>query len=54
VNGHAADIPTFSESQRRKEAALAVIREHEAGQKIGTLVEAEETRQWLAQSSYPW
>jgi hypothetical protein len=53
VNGHAAEIPTFSESQRRKEAALATIREHEAGLKIGTLVEAEETRQWLAHIFVP-
>jgi hypothetical protein len=53
MNGHAADIPTFSESQRRKEAALATIREHEAGLKIGTLVEAEQTRQWLAHIFVP-
>jgi hypothetical protein len=53
VNGHAAGIPTFSESQRRKEAALATIREHEAGLKIGALVEAEETRSWLAHIFVP-
>jgi hypothetical protein len=53
LNGHAAEIPTFSESQRRKEAALATIREHEAGLKIGALVEAEQTRRWLAHIFVP-
>jgi predicted transcriptional regulator len=47
VNGHAAGIPTFSEAQRRKEFALARIREAEADQKTGELMPVEQALQWL-------
>lgn len=42
VNGHAATVVqvTFSEAQRRKELALARIREAEADHKTGALIEA--------------
>jgi hypothetical protein len=49
VNGHAATagLVTFSEAQRRKEFALARIREAEADQKTGELMPVEEALQWL-------
>jgi hypothetical protein len=49
LNGHAATagLVTFSEAQRRKEFALARIREAEADQKIGELMPVEEALQWL-------
>lgn len=43
-NGHAA---SFAEAQRRKELALARIREAEADEKTGELMPVEEARKWL-------
>jgi hypothetical protein len=55
LNGHAASdgLVSFAEAQRRKEAALATIREHEAGVKTATLMETEQARQWLAHIFVP-
>lgn len=46
VNGHAATV-SFAEAQRRKEHALARIREAEADQRTGALMPQEEARQWI-------
>jgi hypothetical protein len=44
VNGHAA---SFAEAQRRKEAALAGLREVELQQLTGELAPVDELRRWM-------
>ena len=38
---------SFAEAQRRKELALAALREHELATRTGEIVDAEEARKWL-------
>ena len=46
VNGHAASV-SFAEAQRRKEQALAGLRETELQQLTGELAPVEELRRWM-------
>ena len=46
VNGHAATV-CFAEAQRRKELALAALREHELATRTGEIVDAEQARAWI-------
>jgi hypothetical protein len=55
VNGHAAadGLVSFAEAQRRKEHALARIREAEADERTGELMPTEQARSWLAHIFVP-
>jgi hypothetical protein len=52
TNGHAASVP-FSEAQRRKELALAGLREAELAEKTRELMLVEEARKWLTHVFLP-
>jgi hypothetical protein len=52
TNGHAASVP-FSEAQRRKELALAGLREAELAEKTRELMPVEEARKWLTHIFVP-
>ena len=52
VNGHAATV-SFAEAQRRKELALAALREHELATRTGEIVDAAEARTWIRHICVP-
>lgn len=56
TNGHAAaaGLVSFSEAQRRKELALARIRESEADQATGELIPTARVIQWLRHIYVPF
>jgi hypothetical protein len=59
VNGHAADaivtggFPSYAESQRRKEAALAGLREAQLAKMVGDAVPRAQAKNWLAHILIP-
>jgi hypothetical protein len=46
VNGHAGLVP-FAEAQRRKELALAKLRECEADERVGELMPTAQAKKWI-------
>ncbi len=52
TNGHAATV-SYAEAQRRKENALAGLRETELAERTGALIDGEQARAWIEHVCVP-